>query len=140
MMKKILILLLVPVLFSCNKSEEKSEPILACPLSMEFDRLEVKFLFNGALPVTPVLYIENQEITACDDDNSEFCIYGIENSPSKMIYKMQARIKVQTDITIEILDGTLPRITRTNEPLERARTRPNDECGSGFIAKITLQE
>lgn len=140
-MKHIFLLGLLAVLISCNNEGKSEEPIEACPLSLELDQLEVKFLLQGTLPSISKLHLSALEVQDCNfGAQDEFCITSSEFAPDSIIYKVRAHHEVLSTLQIELYDDHVLRLARTNETLTRARTRPEDPCGSGYISKITIQE
>lgn len=139
-MKNIILILLIGALFSCNKNEEKSEPLLACPLLYEMEKIEIVFELSSSNPANPELSIDQRVIKSCQDSEREICLARIDSSPMKLSFKLLGHKKLDENVLIDLLDSGVVRVSRQNELIERARTRPNDKCGSGFFSKITIKE
>ncbi len=141
-MKYILLLCLLITTVACNnKTTQSEEPILACPLLHEFEKLQVEFTFNGTIPSSLTLFVHGEEIRSCTVGyGEEICITAQETTPMKLTYLMRSHHDIQENISIELKDGLTTIMARTNESIARARTRPNDPCGSGFISKISISE
>ncbi|MES2525667.1 MAG: hypothetical protein V4598_01215 [Bdellovibrionota bacterium] len=140
MMKKMTLLLLAVVLFSCNKNSEKSEPLLACPLLYEMEKIEVNFELTSVLPAKPEIAIDQQMVVSCREGSATFCLYNIKTADKKITFQILGHKKLDENVLIELLDGGVIRTSRQNEAITRARTRPNDKCGSGFYSSITIKE
>ncbi len=140
-MKNILMVLLMALTFSCNNAEKTTDPILACPLFLEFEKLDVSFEFLGALPVIPKLHLNREIVPNCDvGQEKDFCIESYEAKPGMLKYLVRSLREVYPAIEIEMFDGTNLRLARNGETLTRTRTRPNDPCGSGYVSRLTIKE
>lgn len=139
-MKNIILILLIGALFSCNKNTEKSEPLLACPLLYEMEKIEIIFELSSANPANPEISIDQQVIKSCTTSEGQICLARVDSFPMKLSFKLLGHKKLDDNVLIDLLDGGIVRVSRQNELIERARTRPNDKCGSGFFSKITIKE
>lgn len=139
-MKNIILILLIGALFSCNKSEKSQDPLLACPLLYEMEKIEIIFELTSANPVNPEISIDQQVIKSCRDPEGKICLARLDSSPGKLSFKLLGHQKLDENVLIDLLDNGAVRVSRQNELIERARTRPNDKCGSGFFSKITIKE